>query len=415
VTLDLLDPDVSLDALIDPDEARGILRPLADLTRASLSLIRPDGSHFLTEPHAIAPRAPAPNPLGERALSLHGRPLGAVTIAAPIAPDPARTHPKADRPAHDAALACAAASIEAIARGRHALEAVSAVHSATHRGPADELDRKIRELEQVNARLREADRVKDSFLATISHELKTPLTSILGYAELLEERIGGPLSDEQLGFVGVISEKARQLLQMIVSVIELARLEPALLRARAAEGTSLDELAREVVRTFAPAAMKRGVHVELDLSPDAPRARGDRDALRQVLQNLVDNALKFSRAPGLVRISVRPARGLIVTPPDDDGVGLALFGDERPSVELRVSDTGIGVAQPERERVFDPFVQLHTGAARPYGGAGLGLALVRRICEGLGGSARLEDNPDGRGITAVVTLPIVEPEPETPA
>jgi signal transduction histidine kinase len=468
--LDPMDPRSTLDELIDPAVVRDALAPLWSLTRVPLRVVRSDGSAFVAledpnGPAAIcqyvdafeASRAPCEalveltrgRASDHRAVSVDrcftgarysraelavdGRPLGRVVLGpfrptGALAADPffaaldARVDgPRADRefsrmPAlateqADAIVNGARALIEGLAAKGRELAIIRSVHAATHAGPSAELERKNDELERANAHLRELDRVKGNFLATISHELKTPLTSILGYAEMLSEHIGGELSDEQRGFVGVISDRARQLLAMITSIIELARMDQGRLRSRAAhgDGVSIVALAREVADTFVPAARKRRIRLETQLDEASPPAQGDAGYLRQVLHNLVDNALKFTPEEGSVRIKVRPVRAALADPNSDDVVGLSVLAAERDAVEIRVSDTGVGIPQGERDRVFDAFYQVDTGVARQFGGAGLGLAIVRRIVEGIGGTVRAEDTDDGVGVAMVVVLPSIPP------
>jgi two-component system sensor histidine kinase BarA len=472
MTADPIDVPSSLDALVDAESLRAALEPLWLLTGCPIRVLRADGSSFVAledpcGPAAIcqyvdafeisrlpceelvqrtrAPRASMFVALSEASpaahrcftgaeyrtveLSLEQRALGRVVFG-PFRPlevesaDPffaaldtridgaladreMRRMRGVSRANADAIARGAKAAIEALAARTREVALLRAIQAAAGVGPAEELQRKNEELERANAHLRELDRVKGNFLATISHELKTPLTAILGYAEMLSENIGGVLSDEQRGFVSVISDRARQLLAMITSIIELARMDHGRLRARAG-AVSLNALAREVADTFVPSARKKQIHIETRLDASAPEALGDAGYLRQVLHNLVDNALKFTPERGRITIATRPIQAALGDP-TDDRVGLALLAVPRAAIELRVSDTGVGIPRSERERVFDAFYQVDTGVTRQFGGAGLGLAIVRRIVEGLGGVVRVEDNEDGVGVAMVIVLPAVTP------
>ncbi|MBL8681576.1 MAG: HAMP domain-containing histidine kinase [Myxococcales bacterium] len=467
-TNDPIAPPTTLDALVDATSLRAALEPLWQLSRCPLRVLRADASTFVAledrfGPAAIcqyvdafemsrmpceelvtslkAPRVDAlaavpDEPVTFRCftgaeyraseLVLDGRTLGRVVFG-PFRPDTEHAAdpffaaldaridgafadrefarmPSLSAAQADSVVRGARATILALAgRGRD-LSLLRALHDATQHGPDAELVRKNDELERANAHLRELDRVKGNFLATISHELKTPLTSILGYAEMLSENIGGVLADEQRGFVTVISDRARQLLGMITSIIELARMDHGQLRAAQAS-VSMAGLAREVADTFVPAARKKHIRLETQLDESAMPARGDAGYLRQVLHNLVDNALKFTPEHGSVRIAVRPTTAALAEGTDDDGVGLAVLARPRPCVEVRVSDSGVGIPRAERARVFDAFYQVDTGVTRQFGGAGLGLAIVRRIVDGIGGHVRVEDNDDGVGVAMVVVLP----------
>lgn len=461
---DPMDPPVSLEALVDRGLLRASLEPLWVLTRVALRVFASDASAFVAledgyGPPAICQYVDAfelsrssceelvqltrhkPIARGERQshrcftgaeyrscdLQVDGRSIGRLVVG-PFRPaqeskaDPffagldrridgdfadrefARLPALTDEQV-DAILRGARSTIEGFAARARDLAVLRAVQSAAQHGPAEELARKNDELERANAHLRELDRVKGNFLATISHELKTPLTSILGYAEMLSENIGGVLTEEQRGFVAVISDRARQLLAMITSIIELARMDQGRLRARAT-AVSVTELAREVADTFVPAARKKRITLETHIDEAAPAARADAGYLRQVLHNLVDNAMKFTPDGGTVSIEVRPTTAALVDP-TDELVGLAVLAQTQPAVEVRVTDTGVGIPESERARVFDAFYQVDTGVARQFGGAGLGLAIVRRIVDGLGGIVRAEDTGSGSGVAMVVTLPAV--------
>lgn len=459
---DPMDPPISLDSLVDRATLRASLEPLWALTGVALRVFDSDGQPFVifedpNGPSAICQyvdafelsrssceelvqlsrrTAVARDEQREhrcftgalyRASELHvdGRPIGRMILGpfrAPGAQQSDRYFAGLDRridatladrefqrmpslsDAHaSAVLAGARATIEGLAARGRDLAVLRAVQSAAATSPAEELARKNDELERANAHLRELDRVKGNFLATISHELKTPLTSILGYAEMLSENIGGVLSEEQRGFVGVISDRARQLLAMITSIIELARMDQGRLRGRSAS-VSMVDMAREVADTFVPAARKKQIVLETAIDESAPDARGDAGYLRQVLHNLVDNAMKFTPVGGVIAISVRPVQAALADP-TDELVGLAVLARSQPAVEVRVSDTGVGIPQSERARVFDAFYQVDTGVARQFGGAGLGLAIVRRIVDGLGGLVRVDDTPSGKGVAMVIVLP----------
>jgi signal transduction histidine kinase len=149
--------------------------------------------------------------------------------------------------------------------------------------------------------------------------------------------------------------------------------------------------------------MKKGVTIELEVPPDLPQVLGDADRLRQVFINLTDNAVKFTPPQGTVRLAAR----LTVDQPVGEP-GLVLVAPLRPVIEVRVIDTGVGIAESEREKVFDPFYQIDQSSTREHGGAGLGLAIVKRLVEAHQGSIRVESN-EPHGAVFVVTLPASRP------
>lgn len=288
--------------------------------------------------------------------------------------------------------------------GQRALT-TSRMHLAAMKEAHRELQQKNEELARHCERLLELDRLRFNFLATVSHELKTPLTSILGYAEMLSEGIGGSLTAEQQEFVRTIQERGEQLLGLITSLLDLAKLEQGSNVAMNYGPVSLPALATEVVVTFLPHARKRDIQIEVQSDPETPDARGDRDQLRRVLTNLLDNALKFSPNGSKVTVHIRPIPPLDATTRSTEEPGLSVLFPLQRDVEIRVHDTGVGIPPHEHDRVFDPFYQIDAGSTLRQGGAGLGLAIVKRIVDNHGGRITIESNSETTGTTFVVQLP----------
>jgi signal transduction histidine kinase len=294
-------------------------------------------------------------------------------------------------------------AIDVILFSGHRALLMTQMHLASVRESYRELQDKTDELARSYEKLKELDRLKSNFLATVSHELRTPLTSIIGYSEMLTEGIGGTLTEEQRDFVTTIRERGEQLLSLITSLLDLGKLEQGSI-AIAPGSVSLVSLATDIATTFMPSARRRNIQLRVQTDAKAPEARGDRERLRQVLTNLVDNALKFTPAGGAVNISVKPVTALGAGDDDDDS-GLALMAPLQNDVEVRIQDSGIGIPEAVRDKVFDAFYQVDSGSTREYGGAGLGLAIVKRIVDGHGGKISIESNAGAPGTTFVVRLP----------
>jgi signal transduction histidine kinase len=277
----------------------------------------------------------------------------------------------------------------------------SSMHLASVRESFRDLQEKNQKLQEAYDKLKELDRLKSNFLATVSHELRTPLTSIIGYSEMLAEGIAGELSVEQKDFVRTIHEKGEQLLELITGLLDLSKLESGTLAMRRSD-VAVDALVGDVVQTVSPTARKRGVNVVGEVDAALPRLWADPTRLRQVLLNLTDNALKFTPPGGTVTIGAR-AISVDVIPPDDEG-GVVLLRSKQPAVELRVSDTGIGIPDVEKLKVFDAFYQVDSSSTRQVGGTGLGLSIVKRLVEGHDGRIVIVDNQP-RGAVFVVTIP----------
>ncbi|MCS6797754.1 MAG: ATP-binding protein [Myxococcota bacterium] len=293
--------------------------------------------------------------------------------------------------------------VDLIVFSSHRARLASAMHVASVRESYRQLAEKTAALQTAYDRLRELDRLKSSFLATVSHELRTPLTSILGYSDMLLSGMAGEIGGEQREFVETIRAKGEQLLGLITNLLDLGKLEqgsPTLRR----EPVDAVALAADVVRTMAPAARRKGVELVHRVDGSVAPIEADPVRLRQVLNNLTDNAIKFTPSGGRVVVGVRATE---VASSRTDGPGGVLFGVPRRAVELTVSDTGIGIPESERGRIFDAFYQVDGSSTREHGGAGLGLAIVRRLVEAHGGRIDVESKV-GQGTTFRVVIP--EPE-----
>jgi hypothetical protein len=232
----------------------------------------------------------------------------------------------------------------------------------------------------------EASRAKQAFLATISHELRTPMNGIIGNAEML---LGTDLSGEQRGMVRTIGESAEALLDIVNDVLDLSALEAGRLPVGAAP-FSLADCIEGVARLMRPVAERKGLRFELDLPREAlPRLVGDSGRLRQVLSNLVGNAIKFTEA-GQVSLSVRLR----------ETAG-------RAALTLEVRDTGIGIAEDRLDEIFQSFTQADPEIAGRYGGTGLGLAISRQLIEAMGGILSAESAPGAGSVFRIaLDLPI---------
>ncbi len=290
-------------------------------------------------------------------------------------------------------------TLELVVFSSHKAYVTSKLHLHSVRESYRELEDKTRRLELALTRLRDLDRLKSNFLATVSHELRTPLTSIIGYSEMLGEGLAGPLSDEQADFVRTIHAKSGQLLALISGLLDLTKMESGTMTLR--QGTvRVAPVLADVITTLAPVARKKGVELTLTHDDLACDLTGDVERLRQVFTNLVDNAVKFTPAGGKVVVT---GRVLQEETREEDGPAV-LLAPLAKSVEVRVADSGIGIAPRERERVFDAFYQVDSSSTREYGGTGLGLSIVKRIVEAHGGTVRIESN-EPNGSVFVVTLP----------
>jgi signal transduction histidine kinase/CheY-like chemotaxis protein len=248
----------------------------------------------------------------------------------------------------------------------------------------------------------DASRAKSAFLANMSHEIRTPMNAILGMADLLAET---PLAADQREYVGMFQRAGDALLEMLNDILDLAKVESGQLEleAHAFDPTGVLE---DVAEVLAVPAQAKQLELTCDVAPGIPpRLTGDAKRLRQVLLNLVGNAVKFT-AQGEValRLRVVPESGVAA----DAKVSLAPVATTatRVVLEFEIRDTGIGIPADKVAAVFDPFTQADVSTTRRYGGTGLGLAIVKRLVGLMGGTLRVESVP-GAGSTFVVRVPLV--------
>jgi two-component system, OmpR family, phosphate regulon sensor histidine kinase PhoR len=226
---------------------------------------------------------------------------------------------------------------------------------------------------------RVADMRRD-FVGNVSHELKTPLAAIRGFAETLRD---GALDEPPVArrFTDRILEQCRRLQALLDDLLTLSRLETVALRER--EPVDLDLIVRHAVDTLAPLAREKRVHVEM-VDQEIPAVLGEADAIERLALNLLENAIKYNRPDGRVTV---------------------LLSENGPDVLLEVSDTGIGIAPESLPRIFERFYRVDKGRAREEGGTGLGLAIVKHVAQAHGGQVDVESRL-GRGTTFRVRLPV---------
>lgn len=294
--------------------------------------------------------------------------------------------------------------VEAVLASSYDALVTSKMHVAATRESHHQLRTRTAELQDAQDRLRELDGLKSSLLSTVSHELRTPLTSILGYTDMLLNEMAGPLQPEQKEFLGTIQRQGERLLKLIRTLLDMSRLEKGNLRLER-EPVKIRAVLADVVTTMTPVAIDKGVYLDLALpkkgaDDDLPLVAGDPDRLHQVFLNLVHNAVKFSAPGGYVTLSARPADAN-----GSDEVGYILFAPLHKSLAVRVADTGPGVPDRSKTRIFDAFYQLDHSSTREHAGTGLGLSIVKRIVDAAGGAIHVEDN-EPQGAVFVVQLPL---------
>jgi signal transduction histidine kinase len=242
----------------------------------------------------------------------------------------------------------------------------------------------------------------------MSHELRTPLNAIIGYSEMLQEEAQDL---DQKGFIPDLEKihgAGKHLLGLINDVLDLSKIEAGKMTLYL-EDFDVAKLVREVAATVQPLITKNGNRLEVECPSDLGTMHADVTKVRQTLFNLLSNASKFTEK-GVIRLSVGQASRLSLTSSFSPSTGDRR--DACPTLEFRVSDTGIGMTPEQLGRLFQAFEQADSSTSKKYGGTGLGLAISRKFCRLMGGDITVSSEA-GKGSTFTVTLPAQAPEPKT--
>jgi len=281
---------------------------------------------------------------------------------------------------------------------------------ARQRRQARSLAERSAELEQLSAELYRANRAKSEFLANVSHELRTPLAAIVGFVDLLREGAYGELTPRQIGPVERIESSANHLRELVEQVLDLAKMAAGRLEVHT-ELLKLRPFVIDVASEVESLVNERKLALSIAVPASLPRIATDPTHLRQIVVNLVGNAIKFTAEGSITVRAVLVAEGDL---PAVAGSGKRpLLATAGPWVALQVSDTGPGIAAKDLERIFEEFEQVNAG---PRGdsvrrGTGLGLAISRRLARLLDGDITVE-SMEGRGSVFTVWLPADTPERE---
>jgi signal transduction histidine kinase/HAMP domain-containing protein/ActR/RegA family two-component response regulator len=259
-----------------------------------------------------------------------------------------------------------------------------------------EVEESKRLLEEKAGQLTASSKYKSEFIANMSHELRTPLNSLLILAEQLHDDPGHTMTDTQVEYAGVILASGRDLLDLLNSILALAKAESGTAPVEIAEA-SIEELCTMLLRQFEPLAAEKALSLSLHVAPNVP-ATIVTDPLRlgQILKNFLSNAVKFTEA-GTVEIFVDLAEG-------GWSSGIASLSDAPAVVAFSVQDSGIGMAESEQERIFEPFAQVDGTTSRSYAGTGLGLSISRELVKLIGGEISVASAP-GAGSRFTAYLP----------
>jgi len=249
----------------------------------------------------------------------------------------------------------------------------------------EDAQQKAVEIAKLYDDLKAVDRMKTEFLSMISHELRTPMTPIKGYAELLLSGQVGEMPEPQKRAVSVIKKEGEHLLGLIDSILDVSRLERGIAVELKKEPVSLKVLLDDLQEVMETELTNRGIKLEVGLPPNFPTLIADPSKLHRLLTNLLGNAVKFTPKGGWIKI---------VGSREDD------------TARIEVIDNGIGIAKENLDKIFEKFYQVDSSYTRAVGGVGLGLAIARDIVVAHGGKIRAESEGLGKGTRIIFTLPV---------
>ncbi len=256
-------------------------------------------------------------------------------------------------------------------------------------------------LQEQNILIKEADRLKSEFLANMSHELRTPLNSIIGFSDILFDAEN--LDEREKKYISNIHTSGRHLLEIINEILDFSKIEAGRMSTNFEE-FSVKGIFDEAVSVMSHGILKKNLNLGIDIDKEVSSVVSDRTKVKQIIYNLLANAVKFTPEGGSIKVHARYVEAGLAPAQIQEGKSLQDF------VELSVKDTGIGIDEKDHNKIFRPFEQVDGSLSRNYEGTGLGLALTKRLVEFLGGRIWFESE-SGKGSTFYFILP-VRPVPE---
>lgn len=248
----------------------------------------------------------------------------------------------------------------------------------------DELESLARDLNKMSSQLKEIDQMKSDFLASVTHELKSPLTSLIMYIDLFWEGAAGELNEKAKKFLKIMERSSKRLSRFIDDLLDMAKIERGKMEIKK-EPLEILPIVSETAQLMKPQADEKDIEMAMDIPDNLPLVLIDGDRTRQIITNLLSNSIKFTPEKGKISVKIQ---------------------DEKEHLQVSISDTGIGIPPDKIRKIFDKFEQVKEVRERVKGpkGTGLGLAIVKSLVEAQGGKIRVESEV-GKGSTFYFTLP----------
>ncbi len=255
------------------------------------------------------------------------------------------------------------------------------------------------ELEKINRELEYANQLKGRFIANMSHELRTPLNSIIGFSDILLDKTFGELTENQERYIKNIYVSGKHLLELINNILDIAKIEAGKYEM-IYDTFPVDDVLSEVINIMNPLAENKFIDIIVSVGEGVRTITADRVKLKQILYNLLSNAIKFTPEGGRIKVSVELEKNIEKRFP--------WASSDMEFISFSVQDTGIGISPEDQEKIFDEFGQANSEFSKKYGGAGLGLALTKKLVELHGGTITLESKL-GEGSTFTFFIPVTSP------
>ncbi|MBT6338826.1 MAG: HAMP domain-containing histidine kinase, partial [Desulfobacula sp.] len=253
-----------------------------------------------------------------------------------------------------------------------------------------------------------ANMAKTRFLANMSHEFLTPLNAVIGFSQLLETKTHGELNEKQIEYIRNVMESGQNLLNLVNGILELSKIETEGVKLKLSTFDIKYELQR-AVNLILKTADKKEISLAKELQPDLPPITADQEKFKQIIINLLNNAVKFTPAGGSIILAAKTLMGSELEIPcyEDPDMTTQVLDIENNFLQISISDTGIGVKPEDRERIFSIFEQVDISSQRLFNGTGLGLAMSRKIVELHNGKIWMESEGEGKGSSFTFVLPFI--------